>query len=142
MSITAKSSSNYQVNLTTGKHKFTADEPADIGDDAGPCPFDLLLGALASCMVITVEMYARRKNWPLESVQLTSSIESKDEILTDGSKKRSSVINNQISFLGNLDASQVKRLTEIAGRCPIHRSLGGEFTINTQALEIAESEPS
>jgi putative redox protein len=140
MSITAKSANNYQVNLFTGRHQWIADEPVGVGDDAGPCPFDLLLSALASCMVITVQMYARRKNWPLESVQLTSSIESKEEALPDGSKKRSSMINNQISFQGNLDASQLKRLTEIAGRCPIHRSLGGDFTIHTQMQEIKENE--
>jgi putative redox protein len=140
MSITAKSARNYQVNLTSENHQFIVDEPAGIGDDAGPCPFDLLLGALASCMIITVQMYARRKNWQLESVQMSSAIETKEELLSDGSKKRSSVITNQISFLGNLDAVQVKRLTEIAGHCPIHRALGGDFTIYTKTLELTENE--
>jgi putative redox protein len=135
MSITATSASNYQVNISAGKHQLVSDEPLGTGDDAGPCPFDLLLSALASCMIITVQMYARRKNWALDSIQLTSQIESRDEIQADGGKKRSSVINNQISFVGNLDPSQIKRLTEIAGRCPIHRSLKGEFSIYTEAVD-------
>lgn len=139
MSIQARSAANYQVNLTAGKHQFTADEPVGVGDDAGPCPFDLLLSALASCMVITVQMYARRKKWQLESVQLVSDIESKEEILANGRKTRSNVIRNQISFAGNLDASQIKRLTEIAGRCPIHRSLGGEFQILTETIKPTPS---
>ncbi|MBE0699505.1 MAG: OsmC family protein, partial [Anaerolineaceae bacterium] len=137
--ITAKSSMNYQVDLITGRHQFVADEPAGIGDDAGPCPFDLLLSALASCMIITVQMYAQRKNWPVTNVQITSEINSQEELLSDGTKKRSSVVSNIITFEGDLSASQVKRLTEIAGRCPIHRLLMGDFTIHTTAPEITET---
>ena len=71
MTITARSLKNYQVQIEAGNHTFISDEPFDIGgEDTGPNPFDLLLAGLGSCVVITLHMYARRKKWPLESVEI------------------------------------------------------------------------
>jgi len=67
MRITAQSSTNVQVLLKSGRHEIIADERLDIGDDDGPDPD----GLLAACTIMMVRMYAKRKNWPLEDVQIS-----------------------------------------------------------------------
>jgi putative redox protein len=131
MSIKAYSTTNYQVEITAGRHQFIADEPAGVGDDAGPCPFDLLLSALASCTIITLKMYALRKGWPLDRVDADLAYRSSEENGPDGSRQRTSIIDTQLTFHGALSSEQVKRLTEIADRCPVHRALKGDIEIVT-----------
>src|SRR5512133_924635 len=133
MGITARSLSNYQVEITAGSHRWVADEPPGIGDDAGPNPFDLLLGSLASCTIITLRMYARRKNWPLEQVDLAMAIQSEEVRSPEGNKSRRSIITSHLTFHGPLSTEQLKRLEEISERCPVSRTLLGELQINFSA---------
>ena len=70
MKVIAKSLTNVKVEVQSGRHKFIADEPAGVGDDAGPDPCALLLRALGACKVMTVMMYARRKGWQLNHVEV------------------------------------------------------------------------
>lgn len=136
MAVRARSLQNYQVEITTGAsgHQFISDEPEALGgDDAGPSPFDLLLAGLASCTVITLHMYARRKNWPLESVEFEADIRSVDTVIS-GVKTRSSVIDTKVFFHGPLTEEQLRRLGEISERCPVHRTLSGDIKIATTVI--------
>ena len=138
MEITAKSSTNFQVRIKAGRHEFIADEPLGIGDDAGPDPYSLLLGSLAACTIMTVQMYARRKKWPLEDVELslsTRKVHAKDcEDCESDPNARVDIINRQISFKGDLTPDQIDRLTNIASKCPVHRTLTSETVIRTEVL--------
>ena len=139
MKITAKSSTNFQVRIKAGRHEFIADEPLGIGDDAGPDPYSLLLGSLAACTIMTVQMYARRKNWPLEDVELslsTRKVHAKDcEDCESDPNARVDIIDRQISFKGDLTPDQIDRLTNIASKCPVHRTLTSETVIRTEVLK-------
>jgi len=135
MAIICRSATHYQVEIVAGTHKFIADEPLDVGDDLGPTPYDLLLGALGACTVMTVQMYSQRKGWPLHSVEVsldTTRIYARDcEECVSTPDTKVELITRQIRFIGDLTAEQITRLTEIADRCPVHRTLTGEITIRT-----------
>jgi putative redox protein len=138
MIITAKSSTNVQVQINAGRHEFIADEPLGIGDDAGLDPYSLLLSSLAACTIMTIQMYARRKSWPLEGVELslsTHKVHAKDcKDCESDPNARVDIIERQISFKGDLTPDQIDRLTNIASKCPVHRTLTSETVIRTEVL--------
>ena len=135
MNVIASSSTNLQVSISAGRHQFVADEPLGVGDDTGPNPYQLLLSALGACKVMTVQMYARRKQWPLEGVQVslsTHKVYSRDcEDCESDPDAKVDVIECQINFQGDLTTEQIQRLTDISERCPVHRSLVSETKIRT-----------
>jgi putative redox protein len=139
MIVTAKSKKNYQVEISTGDHTFIADEPAGIGDDAGPDPYALLLSSLASCTIITLHMYANRKKWPLDQVTLslnTYRTHIRDCEQCEGDPDaRISIIQSEIKLSGDLTAEQKERLLDISKRCPVHRTLSGLISIQTRLME-------
>ena len=139
MAISARSGQNLQVEISDGNHLLIADEPKPIGDDAGPSPYDLLLGALAACTVMTLHMYARRKGWPLQSVETrlsTRKVHAADfETCEDDPNARIDLIERELVLHGELDDEQRARLIEIADRCPVHRSLTGEMVVETRVVE-------
>jgi putative redox protein len=136
MSVTARSMTNYQVEIQAGRHTFVSDEPLGIGDDAGPDPFQLLLSGLASCTVITLQMYARRKSWPLEGVTVEMDIQSDETRTPAGERHRSSQISMKLTFQGDLTAEQMQRLEEIAHRCPVHRTLKGDIQVVSSTINL------
>jgi putative redox protein len=110
-------------DIEIGTHKLRADEPGDKGgDDNGPEPHELLLAALGSCTAITLKLYAERKGWPLRDLRVT---------LSGGPAEGRFAITRQIVFTGELDAEQRQRLVEIAGKCPVHKTLTGTIDIAT-----------
>ena len=139
MKTIVRSLRNYQVEISSGNHRWVADEPEGVGDDAGPNPYELLLGALGACKVITVQMYARKKGWPLQGVQValsTYKIHAKDcEDCESDPNAKIDVIECEIGFEGKLSSEQVQRLVEISERCPVHRTLTSETKIHTRLLE-------
>lgn len=139
MSVTAKSLGGLRVEISAGRHRLLADEPEGVGEDAGPNPYDLLLGALGACTAMTVQLYARRKGWPLAGVAATlehDKIHARDcQDCSSDPEARVDVIHLTLSLTGDLTAEQVARLQEIAGRCPVHRTLTGEIKIRTALAE-------
>lgn len=115
----------FRNELRIGSHVLVADEPHDAGgDDAGPRPHELLTAALAACTSMTMRMYALRKRWPLELVEVQvehSVVRSKSgtEKRSVGLTELSDHMKRTIRVHGPLDNGQVQRLLEVAEKCPI-----------------------
>ena len=129
---------NLRHQIDAGAHTFYADEPADAGgDDSGPTPYDLLLSALGACTSMTLLMYARRKGWPLEDVEVRLSHQrdyARDCAECDTTPVQIDQIERRIRLKGSLDQAQRARLLEIAEKCPVHRTLTGTIRV-TDSLE-------
>lgn|SRR5487761_1244683 len=125
-----------QQHLSDGRHLLLADEPvARGGGDTGPNPYELLLMSLGACTSMTLRLYAQRKQWPLSRVVVRLShgrIYARD--CADCETKIGLVdrIEREIELEGPLDATQCSRLLEIADRCPVHRTLISEISIQTR----------
>ena len=64
----------HDVEIEGGRHRLVVDEPLEAGGtDAGPSPTRLLAAGLASCIAITMEMYAKRKQWEIGAVEVEST---------------------------------------------------------------------
>jgi len=125
--------------IRAGRHRLAADEPAGVGgEDAGPTPYGLLLAALGACTSMTLRLYARRKQLPLERVTVRlrhEKIHVDDCEGCDGGQARVDRIERTLALEGDLDESQRERLLEIADRCPVHRTLTGAVRIDTRRVE-------
>jgi putative redox protein len=109
-----------------GLHHAITDEPvSNGGDDLGPDPHDLFDASLAACTALTLMLYAKRKQWPLEDVRVKIDRDNHDE--RNGNYR----LARQLELIGPLDAEQRSRLTEIADRCPIHRLMHAKIEIST-----------
>lgn len=119
--------------ITAGSHKFFSDEPEEVGgSNSGPDPYSLLLAALGACTAMTLQMYARRKEWPLEKVEVSlrhSRIHAEDCEDCDTKSGKLERIERYISLAGPLSDEQKARLLEIAKRCPVHKTLASEVSI-------------
>jgi putative redox protein len=117
----------FSQDIVAGGHQLRSDEEAGKGgEDTGPAPHELLLSALGACTAMTLKVYAERKGWPVRDVKVTLNGETTPAGL---------VITRQLDLKGELDAEQRQRLTEIADKCPVHKSLTNPITIQTSVVQ-------
>lgn len=131
--VTSQTNLRNEVQYGEG-HSFITDEPASAGgEDAGPDPYTLLLAALGSCISMTVTLYARRKQWPLEKVTVRlrqGRIHSKDcQECTKNEEGYIHRIERSVSFTGPLTEEQRSRLQEIAHKCPVHKTFTSPIVV-------------
>ena len=127
----------YENRVVAGPHVFLADEPGSVGGgDRGPDPYELLSASLGACTSMTIRMYAARKGWPLEKVRVEVS-HTKDHAedcanCEDGQKV--DIFERTLTITGDLDEDQRAKLTEIADKCPVHRTLHSPVVVRTRTL--------
>ncbi|QHO68487.1 bifunctional alpha/beta hydrolase/OsmC family protein [Marisediminicola antarctica] len=141
--VSERGSGAYAQEIMIGRHRLTADEPLPIGTDTGPSPYDLVLAGLGACTSMTMRLYAARKKWPLEKVTVSlrhSRIHAKDCADCETTTGQVDRIERVIHFEGDLDADQIERLSGIADKCPVHRTLRSETVIHTTILGAADPE--
>lgn len=124
--------------VTAGTHRFVADEPQDLGLDTGPNPYDFLLTALGTCTSMTLQEFARRKEWPLESVRVElrhSRVHAHDCAECEDQPGQVDRIERVVHLAGDLDEAQRTKLLQIADRCPVHRTLHNQIDVPTRLAE-------
>jgi putative redox protein len=131
----------FKQEIWAGQHTLVADEPSSVGGaDSGPAPYELLLASLGACTSMTLVLYARRKKWPLEHVEIRlrhNRRELDDCEHCDREDRFLDQIEKSIVVSGPLTDDQVERLGEIAEKCPVNRTL--HRSINT-TLEIRRAD--
>jgi putative redox protein len=125
----------YQHDVKVRQHFVNADEPRSSGgDDTGPNPQELLAASLASCTAITMEMYAQRKGWNIGPVEVDCEYSPAER----GCPTRFQLV---MRLPEGLTEEQIDRLTTIAAKCPVHRTLDGEvmFDERVELLRTASA---
>lgn len=137
--ITADLKTGYTVDITNGRHTWRADEPEHLGgDDTGPNPYELLMGALAACTCITVSMYAQRKGMALDSISVEYTYDRvhADDCAhcEDNATGFIDTVASQVFVEGSFTEEERTRLSEIATRCPVHKTLERGITFGEQVF--------
>lgn len=129
---------SFSQTIRCGDHIWRADEPqAQGGGDQGPTPYELLAGALGACTSMTVQMYARRKQWPLQAVRVELNQERIHASDCSDCEQEDGFIHEievRLAFEGDLTTEQRHRLLEIAGKCPVKRTLEAEIKIRSREV--------
>lgn len=136
-------SAGFRSEVLANGHGFVADEPEKVGGtNAGPSPYELLSAALGACTAMTLRMYADRKGWPLDAVEVRldhHKVHCDDCGEPESTASRIDRFNRRVRLEGRLDEEQRSRLLEIADRCPVHRTLHGQVDVVT-TLDRREDE--
>lgn len=129
----------FTTQIIAGNHHLIADEPVKVGgSDLGPNPYELVSSGLAACTSMTIQMYARRKKWEIKNVETHVSYSKKHAKDCEECENDMAKIDNferEISIKGDLDEKQLKRLMEIADKCPVHKTLSSKAQITTKLIE-------
>lgn len=132
--VSADRSAGLVATVKMGDQLTTIDESGvATGTNTGPKPMDYIMSALGSCTVITLHMYAQRKNWPLEraEVELQQDTVPDVEVTPGQAPPKRTVIIKRLHLTGDLSPEQVIRLKEISARCPVQRTLEAGLVIQT-----------
>ena len=149
----------YTTEIMARRHALVADEPESVGgSDFGPGPYELLSAGLGACTAMTLHMYARRKKWPLERVEVelrhfkdypsdmeaAASAEVHPGEVSASAKPAATPANRidhferRLLIVGDaLSEEQRARLVEIADRCPVHRTLEAGARVVTRIVDAA-----
>ena len=133
------SAQGFAQEITVAGHRLVVDEPTAFGgSDTGPSPYDLLVSALGACTSMTVSLYARRKQWPLDAVTVRlrhSKIHAIDCAECDMKSGMVDGIERDVELHGDdLTSEQRAQLLEMANRCPVHKTLTSEINIRTRLV--------
>ena len=120
----------YRTEVRADKHLIIADEPLDVGGkDLGMNPNQFLLASLGTCTVMTLRMYADRKEWPVDSIKVDLTLD-----IVKNLNQQTSYIKRHIFIEGNINDEQKQRMLKIADSCPLHRILTNPIVITSNLL--------
>jgi putative redox protein len=133
--VSADSSAGMIAQVQTESFSFVIDESGmPAGVKTGPDPYDYILSALGACTVITLQMYAQRKQWPLERAEVRlqhGRTHTEDCANCEQQGAKLYQVTKRLFLSGNLSPEQRKRLTDISARCPVQKTLEAGLQITT-----------
>ncbi|MDB6061007.1 MAG: OsmC family protein [Verrucomicrobiaceae bacterium] len=114
--ITRDTSGVMKHRIQIRDHVVIADiDEAGGGEDAGPSPHDLYDSALGACKALTVLWYAKRKQIPVENIEVV--VERDDSEESKGIYR----LKTKLALTGDLTEAQRSELLNVAGKCPVHK---------------------
>ncbi len=130
----------FQNTVASGRHHLLADEPASVGGlDSGPSPYDYLAIALGACTSMTLRIYAEQKKLSVGRLIVRVShgkvpAEHCHDCgeAVEGRTGKIDRFERTISVEGGVDAALADKLIEIAGKCPVHRTLEAGAAVVTK----------
>jgi len=121
-------------------HHILADEPESYGGtDRGLTPYQLVAAGLGACTAMTIRMYARRKGIALDHVSVDVT---HDRVHAQDAGCQTTPLDHftrLIRLEGDLLPDEVEKLLEIAGKCPVHKTLERGAKIITTLAPVAEA---
>ena len=126
--VKASLKSGTAVDIRAGRFLWRSDEPKTAGGaDSGPTPYEFLLGSLAACTAMTLRLYATHKGIPLAGVDVTLEFDRvhADDCVDCDERGDGSIeqVRSEVTIHGELTEAQRTRLTQVAQRCPVHKTL-------------------
>jgi putative redox protein len=122
------------------KHHLRADEPEGYGgSDLGPSPYQLVAAGLGACTAMTIRMYARRKGFSLSHVSVDVTHDRVHAQDANGAATPLDQFTRLIRLDGELSPDERQKLLEIAGKCPVHKTLERGAEIVTRLAPEAEA---
>ncbi|GGE06692.1 bifunctional alpha/beta hydrolase/OsmC family protein [Psychroflexus salis] len=125
---------NFLTDIKARHHYLKADEPEDYGGtNLGPNPYEFVSAGLAACTAMTIQMYAKHKDWPLSNVEVHINYEKVHaEDAESNSSKKIDTFSREIVLNGNINEEQKEKLLQIANKCPVHKTLSSQIQIKTK----------
>ncbi len=109
-----------------GRHTIVTDEPEKLGgSDTAPAPHELLAAMLASCVSTMITLYARQRDWELDSLRV-------DVTYNPDSTPRH--VQVTVHLPDGLVPDQIKRLERVADICPVKRALEAGFAFDQRIV--------
>lgn len=136
---------NFQNTVQVGPHMYFVDEPEDLGGlGSGPSPYDLLSAALGGCTSMTLRLYARKKKVMLGRISVdvhhgrTHAEDCEKCLETENAAGGIDHFERVISIEGAISDTLRSKVEEIAGKCPVHRTLERVSKISTSVKSKTE----
>ena len=137
-SIVVRGGPDLRQEIVARGKTVVADEPSHLGGtDEGQTPYELLLGALGACTAMTIVLYAKRKQWPIERVTVElehDRVHAEDCAACEDQDVRLDRVRKRITVDGPLHEEQRARLEEISRKCPVQRTLLGTIRIEDELI--------
>lgn len=129
---------DFTTEMKVGNHYMRADEPKEYGgQDFGPSPYEFVSAGLSACTAMTIQMYAKRKGWDVKNVEVHTSYGKNHAQDCEDCELESAKIDTferGIKLEGDLDDNQLKRILNIANKCPVHKTLHSETQVITKLI--------
>lgn len=125
---------SYTTTISYDDLEILADEPIELGgQNKGLAPSQLLLSSVGACKAITMRMYANRKKWKVNKIDIKVSSE-----VQKSEQQQTTFIKCNIFIEGDLDEEQKRRIYAIGEKCPVHKMLMNPIVIESNLIDTMQ----